>query len=366
MTGPNLWCGFFGPGETRVRDKDLRDAIVQTAESERLKWFNAAQNSALREGAGTQFQHLIRYALARHSSIRPTTLTAAQTQAAVPNYGPLLMNPTPARIVRVREDLLAGAPHVGTPSTPSNLEVLVESNIRSALDFKNDINTQTTQSAWSAVFVLFCVRAAAIQTGLEADFDDQHVGRDGLLFGDGSTGHRTYIVEAYNRLRGSTKATYHAFPATERAVQLGDIIVLDRQAERIADVVQYAGISTLGGGRQLHGDIVVKIVAGHHVETIGGNLADTNTPAAASGGVRKRRYPLDAASRIVVSETQNFAQERATGILPPIPPPNAAGGVLSERSTGRIFALLSPVEDCAMVESPGTGWLMPIVDLVLR
>ncbi|MGW6728748.1 hypothetical protein ACWF9G_22850 [Nocardia sp. NPDC055029] len=363
MTGANMWCGYFGPGNTRIRDMGLRDAIAQMVMFERLKWFNMAQTNALTEGGGAQFQHLVRYSLARHSSIRPTTLAVAQTQAALPalnsRYSQLFANPSPANVTQVREDLLAGAPNTGTPSNPSNLEVLVESDIRLALDFRNDV------SAWSSVFVVFCVRATAIQEGLEAEFDGQHLGRDGLLLGGGSAGHRGYLIEAYNRKRALTLGTYHAFPATERAVQKGDIIVLDRQRNiNIADVTRYTQIPTLGSGRALHGDIVVEVVPGDHVITIGGNLGEI-PGVNASEGVRRRRYPINTEDRLVVAEAQEFAQEDSGGNLPNIPAPGAMGGTLRQQSTGRIFALLSLVEKCAAVEAPEAGWLIPALDLIL-
>ena len=89
------------------------------------------------------------------------------------------------------------------------------------------------------------------------------------------------MLEAYRRRFGPNQqdGTYHAFETTERAVQTGDIIVLDRQANAIGDVLPFNDIPTLAGGRQLHADIVVEVAA-DHVVAIGGNLSDGRGAAA--------------------------------------------------------------------------------------
>ena len=57
-----------------------------------------------------------------------------------------------------------------------------------------------------------------------------HVGRNVLL--KAHEGHRVYVKEAYERRKGTTPVTgtYHAFSPDEEKVQVGDIVVQDREA----------------------------------------------------------------------------------------------------------------------------------------
>jgi len=328
-------CGFFGP-QGVVSEEDLRDAIRLVAERERRNWRDAS-GAVLSEGDDSQFGHLVRYWLARYSAISPLTVTHAQTQAlaSTTNYGALLdANPTEAQVNAAadaaRQALLAGAPG---SANPPNLDDLVEEALRNARGSRRDA------IPWSAVFVSACVRRAAVQLGLEAEVAGRIVGRDGLLrYHDA---HRVYVREAYRRrFQDRRDGTYHAFRPDERAVQVGDIVVLDRQANRLEDVVAFDDIPTvLAGGRALHGDVVVEVSDGYCV-AIGGNLSQT---------VRRRRYPLDAQGRLVVAEGQQFTQEADNGSLAAIPAAGPATGALHDLSTGRIFALLSLAQACLAV-----------------
>lgn len=327
-------CGFFGPNVV-VSESDLRDAIRLAAQTERQNWFNAAGN-ALTETDNSQFGHLVRYWLARFSVILPSTLTAAQARAisGAINYGQLLNAAATNAVVnaeaaRVRGDLLAGAPGLGTPA---NLNDLVEEALRKARGSRLDVE------AWSAVFVVASVRGTAIQLGLEAESGGAQVGRDELLLAH--EGHRFYVAEAYRRRFGPVRkdGTYQTFRVTERAPQIGDLIVQDRQVNDIANVLGFDDIPTIAGGYAMHCDIVVEVAADNLI-TIGGNL---------SNSARRRRYPLDANGRLVVARDQLFTQENSNGNLPAVPVVNAAPG-LDTQSTGRIFALLCPVELCAVI-----------------
>lgn len=333
-------CGFFA-GNTVISEQDLRDAIVRSVNAERANWFDAAGN-ALAEGNNAQFGHLVRYWLARFSAILPSTLTAAQVRAIGGgiNYGQLLNAGAADAVVaaeaaRVRADLLADAPGVGTPA---NLNALVEQALISARQSAAD------RTAWSAVFVVGCIRRAAIGLALEAEIGGTHVGRDELLLGH--EGHRVYVLEAFRRRFGPSRrnGTYHAFRPSERPVQVGDIVVLDRQAQNIDGVWDFDAIPALVGGRELHGDIVVEVAA-DNIVTIGGNVGE---------GVRRRRYPINADGRLVVAREQRFTQETPNGNLPAITvnadgrPASPAAG-LHDLSTGRIFTLLSPVELCVVL-----------------
>jgi hypothetical protein len=79
-------------------------------------------------------------------------------------------------------------------------------------------------------------------------------------------------------------------------------------------------------------------VASSYVETIGGNLDQ---------GVKRRRWPLnpDGDGTLLVEREQLFTQEDDSGNLPALPVVDSAEG-LNDRSTGRIFTLLSPVASC--------------------
>ncbi|MGH2616600.1 MAG: hypothetical protein ACRDJC_15280, partial [Thermomicrobiales bacterium] len=250
--------------------------------------------------------------------------------------------------------LLRGAPDVGSPS---NLHAIVDEALREA----HQSGQGNEDFPWSAVFVVFCVRVAAIELGLERVSGGAHVGRDELL--KATVGHRFYVQEAYNQRFGSAPkdGTYQAFcpaPAScpahascpdERSVQVGDIIVQDR-------TLPLGGISLVDdfcdipddeflGPNPLHGDIVVE-VASAWVEAIGGNLQsgiDSSTPQVFA--VRRRRFPLNPDGALAVARETLFTQEDDAGNLPALPADDPAPGVQS-KSTGRIFALLSPVEHC--------------------
>ena len=156
------------------------------------------------------------------------------------------------------------------------------------------------------------VRNAAIQLGLEAMSGSTHVGRDELLVG--TSAHRVYVLEAYNRRFGTNprSGTYHAFRPDERTPQIGDIIIQDRRADNINNVVRFDDIPTaLNSEYNLHGDIVVEVPNGaDYVIAIGGNVGDS---------ARRRRYPLDSNRHLVVDRTQLYTQESDSGNLPTLP-----------------------------------------------
>lgn len=336
--------GFFSPNDVIVTEQDLRDAIGTGAQTERDNWLDTTGN-LLREDENLQFGLLVKYWLASKSRIRPTTLTAAQTKAvsSATNYGQLLnKNATEAEIsaeaATVRATLLTGAPDT---VSPADLRTLVEQSLISSRFSRLD---DDNRGRWSAAFVVAVVRNAAIQLGLEVMSGSTHIGRDGLLVG--TAAHRVYVLEAYNRRFGTNRrsGTYHAFRPNERTPQIGDIIIQDRlQVNSINNVVEFDDIpTTLNSGYNLHGDIVVEVPNGaDYIIAIGGNVGDST---------RRRRYPLDANRHLVVDRTQLYTQESDSGNLPNLPDTdtdNSPG--LHARSTGRIFALLSLVQQCAAV-----------------
>jgi hypothetical protein len=350
-------CGFIGPSAT-VSESELREAVRLAAKAERELWFDA--DGAIDETVDKQFGHLLRYWLASKAEILPSILTHAQTKAIDPSidYGSLLNEiVSDADVNSVLTFLLDGAPGVGSPPDPL-LRTVVEDALREA----NRSGQGDENFPWSGVFVVSCIRGTAIKLGLETISGGAHVGRDVLLLA--TEGHRFYVQESYKRRFGSSPrdGTYHPFcPAhaiceahascpEERPLQVGDIIVQDRTqtVADIANVDDFCDIPTNDflDENPLHGDIVVEVTSSD-IETIGGNLKsgiDSSTPLVFS--VRRRRYPLNPDGTLVVAQRKLFTQEDDTGNLPLFPLDDTTSSVNS-KSTGRIFAVLSPVEHCA-------------------
>ena len=334
--------GFFRPNHFIITEQDLRDVIGTGAQAERDDWLDTTGNNLLGEDENSQFGLLVKYWLASKSRIRPTTLTAAQINAvsSATNYGQLLNDyatdaEVSAEAATVRGILLSGAPDT---ASPLDLHTLVEQSLITARFSRLD---DDNRGRWSAAFVVSVVRNAAIQLGLEAMSGSTHVGRDELLVG--TSAHRVYVLEAYNRRFGTNprSGTYHAFRPDERTPQIGDIIIQDRRADNINNVVRFDDIPTaLNSEYNLHGDIVVEVPNGaDYVIAIGGNVGDS---------ARRRRYPLDSNRHLVVDRTQLYTQESDSGNLPTLPDMDDSPG-LQVRSTGRIFALLSLVKQCAAI-----------------
>ncbi|RDV24599.1 DUF2272 domain-containing protein [Alteromonas aestuariivivens] len=327
-------CGFFGPAAV-ASETEVRDKTVAESNSEHSAW---ASNTAgrLEEDNNDQFGRLVAYSLCRFAALPPDALKALYANATDPAtvYGNLTSaTATTAQlntaIANARATLLTGVP---TTHTPANLSAIIDNALREAWDYS--VNT----TAWSAAFISYCVRNAAIELGIEAMSGSTHVGSDELLIPTGR--HATYVLGAYRRRFGPGQATgtYQAFEISEREPKIGDIIVQDRHGS----VVSFNNIpTTLAGGRKLHADIIVEADPGNdYVIAIGGNVDQS---------VRKRRYPLDATRHLVVERTQLYTQEEDNGNLPPVPAANPALTGLDTQSTGRIFALLSPVESCAVI-----------------
>ena len=210
--------------------------------------------------------------------------------------------------------------------------------------------SRADMDAWSAVFVVACVRAAAIARNLEVvDSTGAHLGIDGLL--KASPRHADYVVEARERERKAIRGTYHAFAPGHQAVKIGDIICTDREDFITAPVL----LKDVKRGKLLHGDIVtlVKMEKGKpaYAETIGGNVKHT---------VRRRRYPLDASGHLIVSADQLYGEEDDSGAFawPITPLMTPAPAMLAGANTARICALLSLVDECKPVSpkaSTGSG-----------
>jgi len=329
-------CGFFGPNDVRRTEQEIRNAVVARAVAEWDAWHTTA-GAPRPEGDAGMFGRLVGYYLAAIRTILPDTLTAAQTAAlGAVNYGPLLAAGASAatitaEVTAIRGLLLAGAPG----ATGADLPGEIDSAIRRARQAHTNAGDFR---AWSAAFVTACVRGAQIAQGLEAVIAPgrRRVGGDALL--RAALTHAAYTVESRERRAASMprhRGTYHAFRPDERAPQLGDIIVQDRRDGITA--AQVTSLASLAAGLITHGDIVVQVEAGF-VVTVGGNVGDS---------VRKRRYPRNAQGFLVTDRQQLYTQENDAGALPALPAQSAQA--LAGRSTARIFALLSPVEECAAV-----------------
>jgi hypothetical protein len=335
-------CGFFGPNNVRRTEQQIRDAVVSRANAEWTAWHTSAGAARL-EGDAGMFGRLVGYYLAASRNILPDTLTSVQAAAlGAINYGPLLAAGASAatitaEVTRIRGLLLAGAPG----ATATGLSTLVDNAIRHAREAHAHAGPF---KAWSAAFVSACVRGAGITERLEGVIPPgrTHVGRDELL--RPSLMHAAYTVEARGRRAATTprrRGTYHAFTPAERAPQLGDIIVQDRRAGITA--AQVTTLATLTAGVITHGDIVVEVDPAF-VVTIGGNVGDS---------ARKRRFPRDAQGLLVINAQQLYTQENNAGALPALPAQSTSP--LAGRSTARIFAVLSPIEECAAVPGQPHG-----------
>jgi Uncharacterized protein conserved in bacteria (DUF2272) len=348
-------CGFFGLS-AMVSEAELREAVRLATKAERENWFSSA-GSAVGDTVDQQFGHLVRYWLARMDTIPPSTLTFAQAKANdSTNLVELLKESvSDADVEAVRTKLLEDAPRDGNPA---DMNALVDSALRGAHWSRQG------EAPWSAVFVDSCIRRTAIELGIEAEHGGLHVGRNALLAAH--EGHRYYVKEAYERRVGGhpRNGTYHAFRPGERPVEVGDIVVLDRnvpEAGAITEVVDFDDIPTAFlDPYPLHGDIVVE-VASSYVETIGGNLCYRKpvggdlcnlSPSQQPCAVRRRRFPVNRDGTLVVNREQLFVQEDDGGNLPALPVVCSDAG-LSMRSTGRVFTLLSPVGSCEMRSTTG-------------
>jgi hypothetical protein len=333
-------CGFFGPNNVRRSEQEIRAAVVARANSEWTAWHTAG--APRRETEVAMVGRLVTYYLGAISSILPDTLTAMQTAATgTINYAPLAGAATATAIAteaaKIRATLLTGAPG----ATATGLESKIDAAIVKAREAH--LNTGVFR-AWSAAFVSACVRGAAIAQGLEAVIAPgrKQIGADELL--QAALMHAAYTVEARRRREQTSprrRGTYHAFTPAERAPALGDIIVQDRRSGIAAG--QVVKLKSLPPDQITHGDIVVDVQAGF-VVAIGGNVGDS---------CRRRRFPVDAAGKLVIDRRQLYTQEDDAGTLPALPLESTAA--LASQSTARIFAVLSVVEECAAVPGQPYG-----------
>lgn len=331
-------CGFNGSAGL-VAEDELRRAIATAAMDELPLWRNNS-GRVVKESTPANFGQLVKYWLSQTDDFSASNLEAL-AQAAVAagfDYQKLTDAPQyPAGVDEpeqkkawldahaasdnnvVRNKLIAAA---GLPTTPL-LENLIDSALRGAQ------HSFANLTAWSAVFVVSVIERVAMEKHLTDAPADNNV----LL--RATSRHANYVLEAHRR-RDQRDGTYLAFHATSRAVQIGDIVVSDRQAKSTNGVWKYEKIQEFQkGGRELHGDIVVNVdIAGGYAVTVGGNVGDS---------VKRRRYPIDADGKLIVDERRKYAQEKDDGSLPPVPSPTSD---FKDESTSRIFTILSLVPTC--------------------
>jgi hypothetical protein len=328
-------CGFFGPRNVWRTQQAVRDAIVARAQAEWTAWHNGAVPVA--ESDATRFGRLVGYYLAEDEGIEPAHLTALQGAAlGTINYTPLLSAANTVAGVRTALITAAAVPNTAT----------IRTRVTTALTRARQANKDTgIFKSWSAVFIVGCVRGAAITLGLE-EISGTGAGRSPMGGNElllATFRHSEYTREARIRRANRTPGAYHAFTPAERAPQLGDIIVQDRQPNIGPNDVRT--LANLPAQHLTHGDIVVDVQP-TFVETIGGNLTSPTDPTPPSLGEssRKRRYPRNAQGFLVVDPPQLFVQEDDTGALAALP--LASTEALHKHSTRRIFAVLSLVEEC--------------------
>ena len=338
-------CGFLGPAGTVVPESQLRQTIAAAANIEMVGGWRPSQAGdppVLDERGPRAPRHLIRYWLGSTSTIRPTTLTTlgARAVAGATTAAALLVPPLPNL----------------APPNPTDLANLVgaaETMMKLSHKDHND-------GAWSAAFVVACVRAAAISLGIEREDGSAHVGIDKLLKSAAQVNHRTYVAAAIQARRSQTLGTYHAFhphessldPTTRRRTfilpEVGDIIVQDRQLSLKESKVTKLGDSM--AGLPTHGDLITEVHP-DHVITVGGNLEDPTTEK--RGSVRRRRFPRDATGQLLIAADSLFRTEDDTGQVPATPAPrgphDSLPGVLHRHSTARIFTVLRLIPECAFV-----------------
>jgi hypothetical protein len=332
-------------------EAEVRDAVVAAARLEWSRWHTGTPPAPITprgEGTLALFGRLVGYWLSAIRTARPETLTAMQANAMAPtmDYGLLAAAGTPAATITTEVTRLRGLLFAGVAGT-AGLAPAVDAALRQARGSHLD----QPDSPWSAAWVTACVRGAAISLGIEVTTGGTHQGLDELLFA--STAHRQYARVALQRSQPATLrlGTYHAFAPADRAPQPGDIIVQDRAANRAADVFRFASLATIG---QLatHGDIIEEVTATHAL-TIGGNL-DGGGGSTTGGSVRKRRYPLDPAGKLVVDAARPFEQEGDGGALDVLVEP-IAGRPLGSFSTARIFTLVKLVPTCGAIPGQPYG-----------
>jgi hypothetical protein len=324
---PTQVCGFFRPDNTVRTMAQLRGAIVARCIAEWTAWHTGSTPKP--ECDASLFGRLIGYYLATNP-ILPDSLTRIQgnalgTTGTPINFAPVLAATpaTAAQVAAIVTQMTSGAP--GT--TAGSVIATAMSQARQGHD------SVGAARAWSAAFVSACVRGAAISEGIEAVTAPgrTHAGR-GLPLRP-SLLHAMYVIRAREDAAAGRPGRYNAFVPSARAPQPADIIVQDRtdgirpgQVNALATVDEFA---------ELHGDIVVELSA-NSVVTIGGNVAD---------GVRRRRYPRNTSTGLLVTTVpQLYSQEDDAGVLPPVP--GLSCQALADKSTRRIFALLSLVEEC--------------------
>ena len=321
-------CGFVAK-DSVVSKANLINTIIDITNDEHTKWKSGG--TVVEENDPASFKKLVIYCLSVQlkKSAGATPNLISQIQNKILAYPDLTVNSNFTDVSKdIQEEL--------------NAKSSIATKIRQALN-NAKVSSENTW-AWSSVFVTYCVRQAALNLGIEYEDNKGEVyGEEKLLeFGNA---HSQYSRPAYIRRNNEILGCYHAFRKTEKPIEIGDIIILDRRSSNdigINDVRTYTDLSRQPA--TTHGDIVVEIdEATNSVITIGGNVGNS---------VRKRRYPItDQGFLDIDNDNQRlYSQEEDDGNLSLTSISTNAD--LQQRSTTRIFAVLKLVEECLVV--PGT------------
>lgn len=333
---PTVHCGFFGRGAPVSRN-DLANRIQQIASEENNNWFQfdslGAITGAYSEGDAAVFKYLCVYSLGylfRGGKTTPQLFADVRNQLLA--YAGLSASSNVATVAAAINTAVSG---------PAGVQSLIEAAINQA--------KQATQAEngfpWSAVFVTYCVRQAALDLGIEWHDGTNTINTGKLL--ELATAHGHYGHVAHQRRIQGIRGTYHAFAPADAVIEVGDIIIQDRRQNTDANEGCYASglsastirtLAQLGAGSLgcTHGDIVTDIDEGTAI-AIGGNL---------SQAVRRRRYPLTADGHVDIDNTTQriFTQQDASGQLAATSTSSSSG--IQDRSTSRVFAVLKLVEEC--------------------
>jgi hypothetical protein len=349
-------CGFTDLTGRLRTEGEVRAAVVSIATSEQeFFWLTPGTGALIKETDDSQFEHLVRYWLLENGPVSTAQLDPISLVLGDQSVTPAakflrLLGPATEPAANIAADVptVAAALLANVPSPSPTLQALVRRVLTQARDSRLENGTWPN---WSAAFVNACVREAERNLDLEGPFGSRQI----LLALSPNGRHWEYVREAHRRRFGCRQAdgtfdasckrdgTYHAFEPRERPIEPGDIVVVDRRANRTdspSNTWRFEDSQTNQG--DMHGDIVVEVdrsATPPFAETVGGNVDDT---------AKRARIPLDGDGKLIVDRSQNLVVQNDDGTFPALPAAGSAAGNLDPRSTRRIFAVLSLVEECTV------------------
>jgi len=312
---PTLSLGFLsfdGVSHSLVSKSDLVSAIIENLESAHWIWGDMANGNRITEKSTEMFKYIVAYTTS--VIVRGSNITALETENLLTE---LLM----------RDDLSISSNFTDTAKELANNNKHLITKIKRSLSLSKKYS-EGVNAPWSAVFIVWAVRTSCFQLGLEWDNQNKVHNQGSVL--ELGTSHSKYGLPAYNRKKNNELGCYHAVKPENKILELGDIIVSDRKANRTLNSrLVYSGLSTQPG--YTHGDIIIEVNREEGwVITIGGNVKDS---------VRKRRYPITEAGIIKIDDLKQplYTQEK-DGVLA-FCDETKTSTILDSRSTSRIFAI---------------------------